>query len=48
MADDIVSPQPKKARRLCHFDSRWVQEFQGIGKSSKGYTIIAYTIASYY
>ena len=29
-------PAPKRPKRQCHFDSKWLQEFQGIGRSSKG------------
>ena len=34
----IMEPSKKKARRECHFDSGWIQEFSGIRKSSKGNT----------
>ena len=27
-------PQSKRTRRQCHFDSKWLQEFPGIGRSS--------------
>ena len=36
MMDDLSQPPPKKAKRECHFDSKWIQEFPGIGLSSKG------------
>ena len=29
-------PQPKKARRQCHFDPKWLKEFPGIRNSSHG------------
>ena len=29
-------PKAKKPRRHCHFDTKWVQEFPGIARSSKG------------
>ena len=29
-------PAPKRARRMCHFDSQLLEEFPGIGNSSKG------------
>ena len=39
------TPPPKKAKRLCHFDSNWVKEFQGIGRSSKGnYAVVCIAI----
>ena len=31
-----VTPASKKQKRKCHFDNKWINEFQGIGKSSKG------------
>ena len=31
-----VTPASKKQKRECHFDNKWIKEFQGIGKSSKG------------
>ena len=33
---ESLTPAPKRPRRQCHFDSKWLQEFQGIGRSSKG------------
>ena len=32
----LSPPAPKKAKRKCHFDPKWITEFQGIGRSSKG------------
>ena len=29
-------PAAKKQKRECHFDKKWIEEFQGIGRSSKG------------
>ena len=31
-----VTPASKKEKRECHFDNKWINDFQGIGKSSKG------------
>jgi hypothetical protein len=31
----LSPPQAKRAKRQCHFDSKWVQEFPGIGVSNK-------------
>ena len=31
-----VTPASKKLKRECHFDNKWINEFQEIGKSSKG------------
>ena len=37
MSDSFPGPPlPKKPKRLCHFDSSWIQQFPGIGISSKG------------
>ena len=35
-SDEQIEPPAKKPRRGSHFDPRWIQEFQGIGRSSKG------------
>ena len=32
-------PPKKKARGLCHVDSKWTDEFQGIGRNSKGHSL---------
>ncbi len=32
---DCGPPKPKRARRQCHFDFSWSQQFPGIGRSSK-------------
>ena len=29
-------PMPKRAKRQCHFDPNWPQQYPGIGRSSKG------------
>jgi len=29
-------PPPKKAKSQCHFLSKWIVDYPGIGKSSKG------------
>ena len=35
--DSTLQPPPaKKPKRKCHFDSKWIEEFQAIGRSSKG------------
>ena len=31
-----VAPAAKKQKRECHFYNKWIKEFKGIGKSSKG------------
>ena len=31
-----VPPAAKKQKRECHFYNKWIKEFKGIGKSSKG------------
>ena len=31
-----VTPASKKQKRECDFDNKWINEFKGIGKSSKG------------
>ncbi len=33
---DCGLPMLKRARRQCHFDFSWPQQFPGIGRSSKG------------
>ena len=30
------TPPPKKPKRQCHFDEKWIEEFRGIGKSHRG------------
>ena len=32
----MAEPPVKKHKRQCHFDNKWIKEFAGIGKSSKG------------
>ena len=29
-------PKPKRAKRQCHFDPNWPQQYPGIGRSYKG------------
>ena len=29
-------PKPIRAKRQCHFDPNWPQQYPGIGRSSKG------------
>ncbi len=48
---DCGPPKPKRARRQCHFDFSWPQQFPGIGRSSKGKSsnkvvVIYYFLAS--
>ena len=33
---ESAPPLPKKPKRQCHFDRKWIEEFQRIGRSSKG------------
>ena len=45
MSDSFpVPPLPKKLKRLCHFDLSWIQQFSGIGASSKGMYVIVLQI----
>ncbi len=34
--EGLPPPKKQKLKRQCHFDRKWVEEFQGIGRSSKG------------
>ncbi len=48
---DCGPPKLKRARRQCHFDFSWLQQFPGIGRSSKGKSsnkvvVIYYFLAS--
>jgi len=31
-----LPPAAKRRKRNCHFDSKWIKDFQGISRSSKG------------
>ena len=33
---EAAPPATKKKKRSCHFDKKWMDEFQGIGRSHKG------------
>ncbi len=37
MSEGLSPPKKQKLKRQCHFDRKWVEEFQGIGRSSKGW-----------